>query len=93
MSGSFGLQTPRMNRCFLILLLLLLSLATLAQGRPRAVFVIADGIAADMLERHAAPAMKRIAASGAYLRAFVGGEKGGYTQSFVTYARCTGGLI
>ncbi len=53
----------------------------IAQKKTKTVFVIADGIAADMLEKHPAPAFNRIAAKGSYLRAYVGGEKGGYSQS------------
>lgn len=52
-----------------------------AQRTPKVVFVIADGIAADMLEKHPAPTLKSIAAKGSYQRAYVGGERGSYTQS------------
>lgn len=65
----------------LIICSLLFSTAASAQKKPKVMFVIADGIAADMLERHPAPAIKSIARQGAFLRAYVGGEKGGYSQS------------
>ncbi|OLY94940.1 nucleotide pyrophosphatase [Cnuella takakiae] len=64
-----------------ILLLLCLPFLLQAQQKPKALFIIADGIAADMLERHPAPTLKRIAAQGTYTRAYVGGQKDGYTQS------------
>lgn len=64
-----------------LLLLLFLPFTLLAQTKPKALFIIADGIAADMLEKHAAPTLKRIAATGTYTRAYVGGQKGGYSQS------------
>lgn len=65
----------------LIICILFFSLEAQAQKKPKVVFVIADGIAADMLERHPAPAMKAIASRGSFLRAYVGGEIGGYSQS------------
>jgi len=52
-----------------------------AQRTPKAVFIIADGIPADVLEKHPAPAMHALAAQGTYTRAYVGGERGGYSQS------------
>lgn len=60
---------------------LLQPLKLAAQKKSKALFVIADGIAADMLEKHPAPALKRIAARGTYTRAYVGGTAGSYTQS------------
>jgi hypothetical protein len=62
-------------------LLLFYTVAASAQGIRKAVFIIADGIPADVMEKHPAPVMKAIAASGTYTRAYVGGEANSYTQS------------
>ena len=63
-------------------LLLLLSCAALAQNRtPKAVMVIADGIPADLLERTPTPNFDMISRDGGYTRAYVGGEKGAYSQT------------
>jgi len=66
--------------------LFLLSLLTsaLAHAQPRArkvVFIIADGIPADVLEKAATPNIKKVIAAGAYLPAHVGGGLGTYTQT------------
>ncbi|GAA4499432.1 hypothetical protein GCM10023172_17980 [Hymenobacter ginsengisoli] len=71
------------NQVLLLLSLLGWHLA-LAQppGRARkVVFIIADGIPADVLEKANTPNIKKLLASGTYLRAHVGGEKGTYTQT------------
>jgi predicted AlkP superfamily pyrophosphatase or phosphodiesterase len=53
-----------------------------AQTPPRkAVFIILDGIPADVIERVHTPALDAIAARGGYTRAHVGGELGGPTQT------------
>lgn len=65
-------------------LLLLFSSNAFAQSHAqvrKAVFIIADGIPADVLEKANAPFLKRIMAAGTYKRAYVGGERDGYSQS------------
>ncbi len=47
----------------------------------KAVFVIADGIPADLIEKLQTPALQEIAREGGYTRATVGGEKGAYSQT------------
>lgn len=61
-------------------LLMLTGLNIKAQTR-KAVFIIADGIPADVIEKLNTPNLKAIAKQGTYLRAHVGGEKGGYSQT------------
>ncbi len=62
-----------------------LPLATLlsqAQTRQKkAIFVIVDGISSDVIEKIATPNLDKIAAVGGYARAYVGGEKGGYSET------------
>jgi predicted AlkP superfamily pyrophosphatase or phosphodiesterase len=63
-------------------LVLLVSTGLNAASQTRkAVFIIADGIPADVIEKLNTPNLKRIAKQGTYLRAHVGGEKGGYSQT------------
>lgn len=67
---------------FLFTLILLQSPGLLlAQKTHKAVFVIADGIPADVIENVSTPALKMISKEGGYVRASVGGEKNGYSQT------------
>ncbi|MDP9079184.1 MAG: alkaline phosphatase family protein [Bacteroidota bacterium] len=72
-----------MNKVKWVLLpLLMISIAGFSQSRTKkALFIIADGIPADVIEKLNTPNLKAIAAQGQYLRAYVGGEKGGYSQT------------
>jgi hypothetical protein len=52
-----------------------------AQKIKKALFIIADGIPADVIEAVAHPNLDKIAAAGTYKRAYVGGIKNGYSQT------------
>lgn len=47
----------------------------------KAVFIIVDGIPADVIEKIETPVIDEIAKRGGYTRAYLGGEKDGYSQS------------
>ena len=51
------------------------------QRTPKIVFVIADGIPAELIEKSSAPNFHRIVSKGLYKRAFVGGIKNAYNQT------------
>jgi predicted AlkP superfamily pyrophosphatase or phosphodiesterase len=82
---------PSLTPLMRLLLALLLALATasattpaLAQSAPpprKAVFILLDGIPADVIERVETPALDEIARTGGYARAYVGGELGGATET------------
>ena len=62
--------------------ILLFTLHPQAQPKKKkVVFIIADGIPADVLEKAKTPFLKQIAKDEGYKRAYVGGEKGGYSQT------------
>ncbi|MBD1395342.1 alkaline phosphatase family protein [Mucilaginibacter glaciei] len=66
----------------LLSIFLFASAAVSAQVKTRkALYIIADGIPADVIEKLATPNLKKIAAQGAYLRAHVGGDKDAYSQT------------
>jgi predicted AlkP superfamily pyrophosphatase or phosphodiesterase len=69
-----------MRRCCCLVICLLALHVAFAQKR-KAIFVIVDGIAADVIEKLPTPNIDSIAKEGAYRRAFVGGEKDGYSQT------------
>ena len=71
-----------MKTSYLLLLSLLSAYPTPAKPPVRkVVFIIADGIPADVLEAAPAPHIRQLIAGGAYLKAHVGGEVGTYTQT------------
>jgi predicted AlkP superfamily pyrophosphatase or phosphodiesterase len=48
---------------------------------PKAVFIIVDGIPADVIEKLNPPVLAEISKAGGFTRAFVGGAKGTYTET------------
>lgn len=67
-------------------LIVLGALVALGSGReqaptPKAVFILLDGIPADVIERVPTPAIDEIAAAGGYARASVGGELRGPSET------------
>lgn len=68
-------------RSLCICLLLLLCVSGYGQKVRKAVFVIVDGIPADVIEKVKTPALRAIIKEGGYARAYVGGEKDGYSQT------------
>ncbi|MBC7850922.1 MAG: alkaline phosphatase family protein, partial [Chitinophagaceae bacterium] len=69
-----------MRFSFLCLLILSFHVAD-AQKIRKAVFIIVDGIPADVIEAVKTPNLDSIAKEGGYTRAYVGGERGGYSQT------------
>lgn len=59
----------------------------------KAVFILLDGIPADVIERVHTPALDAIAAQGGYTRAYVGGELGGASETPTVSAPGYMGLI
>lgn len=70
-----------MKKGFLMAVCFLSITAAQAQKTKKAVFVIVDGIAADVIEHQPTPNLDKIAKVGGYTRAHVGGEKDGYSQT------------
>lgn len=67
-----------MNKLFF---LFFLSFTLLAQPKKKAVFIIVDGIPADVIEKLKKPNLDSIAKIGGYARAYVGGERKSYSQT------------
>jgi predicted AlkP superfamily pyrophosphatase or phosphodiesterase len=70
-----------MLKQLLSLLFLLVSINVSAQTVNKIVYIIADGIPADVIERLDLPNINRIAKEGTYKRMHVGGDKGTYNQT------------
>lgn len=68
-------------KSLVLLILVFNSIAVSHAQQRKVVFVIADGIPADVLEKSDVPTLKKIMAAGSYGRAYVGGKKGSYSES------------
>lgn len=66
---------------FLILLLVYVAAPVSAQKQKKVIYMIVDGIAADVIEQANTPNLREISRQGSYLRAYQGGEKGTYSES------------
>lgn len=64
-----------------ILLILLCIAVTASAQQKKVVFIIVDGIPADVVENTPTPMIDEISNQGGYARAYVGGAKDGYSQS------------
>ncbi|HEY5744884.1 MAG TPA: alkaline phosphatase family protein [Chryseolinea sp.] len=56
-------------------------LLLLAHAQRKAVFIILDGIPADVIEKVETPVLDEISSKAGYTHAYLGGEKDGYSQS------------
>lgn len=63
------------------LLMATLTFSAVASAQKKAVFIILDGISADVLEKESTPVLDEIAAVGGYTRAYQGGNKDTYNES------------
>src|SRR5262245_54506243 len=71
-----------MARIIVFFLLPILFVSASAQTKTRkAVFVIIDGVPADVIEKLDLPNFKKVSQQGGFAHVNVGGEKGGYSQS------------
>lgn len=80
-STYFISATHTMKQIFFAISLIIISQLALAQPAKKALFVIVDGIPADVIETVNTPHLDAIAKTGGYTKAHVGGEKDGYSQT------------
>jgi len=73
-----------MKRLKIVIFTTCMGLSTIVNAQQRqqkVVYIIADGIPADVIERENLPNFKKIITAGAYSRMHVGGDKGSYNET------------
>lgn len=83
----------QLNWTFIFIILISCLSADMQAKKRKTVFIIADGIPADVIERVHTPAIDEIASRGGYTRAYMGGEINGVTQTPTVSAVCYNSLI
>ncbi len=78
---SLTLKYPSLGGIFILAMILFYANVAAAQKKQKAIFVIVDGIPADLIESLSLPHFKDITSQGGFVRAYVGGEKGGYSET------------
>jgi len=71
----------KMKKNLFLIIFLLFSFWVIEAKTRKAVYIIIDGVPADLIERLKPPTIFEIASYGAYSRAYTGGEVGGYSQT------------
>ena len=71
----------RLSRIVYLLIMLCFSNSISAQKTRKAIFVIADGIPADLIEQLQMPHLHELIKQGGFARAHVGGDKGTYSET------------
>lgn len=66
---------------FFLFILFTIANGVSAQKTPKAIFVIADGIPADLVMKLNMPNLRALSKQGGFVKSYVGGEKNGYSQS------------
>ena len=77
------LMKKDISSLFILMALLLpfLGFSQTSQNQKKAVFIIIDGVPADVVERLNPPNLARISKEGGYTRAYLGGERNGYSET------------
>ena len=71
-----------MKKLFYLIVLCLIGNITIAQEPlKKTVFIIVDGIPVDIIHKASTPNLDRIEKEGVFLESYVGGERGGYSQT------------